>query len=146
MLDLGTRDEYHAKIGYKILGKDECPFCDLQENKARIIWQWKYWYIIHNKYPYSWNEKHLMAVPYRHIKFSRELSQEEFWEMWEIHNKVKEFYGDEDYFSSTRESMGNRSIEHLHMHFIPGKLQGKYLRCMLENQWFPINAEIKIKK
>ena len=146
MLELGTRDDYHKQIGYKILWKDECPFCNLEENRVRILWEGKYWYMIHNKYPYSWNEKHIMAVPYRHIAFSRELSPEEFWEMKDIQEKAKEFYGEEDYFSATRESMGNRSIEHLHIHFIPGKLQWKFLRCMLENQWFPIKAEVEIKK
>lgn len=34
--------------------------------------------------------------------------------------------------------MENRSIEHFHQHFIPGKLQGKYLRNMLMNQGFPV--------
>ncbi|MEI6710855.1 MAG: hypothetical protein WCK88_00910 [bacterium] len=37
--------------------------------------------------------------------------------------------------------MANRSIEHLHIHFLPGKLQGMYLRKMLENQGFPIKED-----
>ncbi len=75
-----------------------------------------------------------MAVPYRHVKYSHELISEEFLEMKQIQDFMKEFYGKSQYFSATRESMANRSIEHVHMHFIPGKLQGAYLRCMLENQ------------
>jgi diadenosine tetraphosphate (Ap4A) HIT family hydrolase len=62
---------------------------------------------------------------------------------------MKNFFeesGEQDYFSSTRETMGNRSIEHYHMHFLPGRLQGKFLRCMLEGQGFPITAEVQIKK
>jgi hypothetical protein len=39
--------------------------------------------------------------------------------------------------------MGNRSVEHYHMHFIAGKLQGKYLRNMLMNQGFPIEEDLK---
>jgi len=146
MLDLGTREDYHNKIWYWVLGEDECPLCDRETNKNRIIWEWKYWYVIHNKYPYSGNEKHLMAVPYRHVKFSRELSSQEFSEILEIQKFMKEFFWEDEYFSTTRESMGNRSIEHVHMHFVPGKLQGSYLRCMLENQGFPIKAEVEIKK
>jgi diadenosine tetraphosphate (Ap4A) HIT family hydrolase len=42
--------------------------------------------------------------------------------------------------------MGNRSVEHYHIHFIPGRLQGKFIRCMLQGQGFPIEAEVKIKK
>jgi diadenosine tetraphosphate (Ap4A) HIT family hydrolase len=34
--------------------------------------------------------------------------------------------------------MANRSVEHFHIHFVPWKLQGKYLRKMLQNQGFPI--------
>lgn len=146
MLNLGKREEYHKLLGHGILGKDECPFCDLEWNKNRIIWRGKYWYLIHNKYPYSGNEKHIMAVPYRHIQFSTDLSAQEHLEMGDVYEAVKRFYGEENYFSATRETMANRSIEHLHMHFIPGKLQWKYLRCMLENQGFPIDAEVKIKK
>jgi hypothetical protein len=39
--------------------------------------------------------------------------------------------------------MANRSVEHLHMHFLAGKLQWRYLRKMLENQWFPIKEDLK---
>lgn len=147
MLDLGTREEYHAQIWNGVLWKDKCPFCDLEINRNRIIWEGKYWYIIHNKYPYSGNEKHLMAVPYRHVAFTHELEDEEFRELKKVHDFIKQYYSTEDdYFSATRETMGNRSIEHMHMHFLPGRLQGKYVRCMLENQGFPIKAEVEIKK
>jgi len=146
MLDLGTREDYHAKIGHWIFWEEDCPLCDRKNNKARIIWEGKHWYVIHNKYPYSGNEKHLMAVPYKHVKYSRELNGEEFSELEEVQKFMKDFYRDEQYFSATRESMGNRSIEHVHMHFVPWKLQWKFLRCMLENQGFPIKAEVEIKK
>ena len=146
MLDLGTREEYHQKIWHKIFGQEDCPLCDRKTNTHRIIWEWKYWYVIHNKYPYSGDEKHLMAVPCKHVKFSHELSSEEFSELFDVQKFMKKFYGKEQYFSATRESMWNRSIEHVHMHFVPWKLQWKFLRCMLENQGFPIKAEVEIKK
>lgn len=85
-----------------------------------------------------------MAVPYIHKRFSHELDQDEIEELKEIYSFMKEYYGEKDYFSSTRETLANRSIEHYHMHFIPGKLQGKYLRKMLEGQGFPIHEELPI--
>lgn len=78
-----------------------------------------------------------MAVPIRHVQFVDELNSNEFSELPQVHAFVKEFFvkdGQEHYFSATRETMGNRSVEHYHMHFVPGILQGKFVRCMLENQ------------
>jgi diadenosine tetraphosphate (Ap4A) HIT family hydrolase len=66
--------------------------------------------------------------------------------MKDIYKFVKEYFWDEKYFSCTRESIANRSVEHIHMHFIPGKLQWKYIRKMLENQWFPIVQELDTTK
>ena len=64
-----------------------------------------------------------MLVPYRHIAFSYHLSSEETTELSDAYKFLKNFYGEENYFSTTRESMANRSVEHLHTHFLPGRLQ-----------------------
>lgn len=133
-----TREEYHKIKWNKTFGKDDCPFCDIPANEGHIIWKGKYWYIIHNIYPYSGEENHLMLVPFRHVVFSHQLSSDETQELSQGYNKIKEFYGEELYFSFTRETMANRSIEHLHIHFVPGKLQGKYIRNMLMHQGFPV--------
>ena len=147
MIKIGTRWEYHKKIWNSCYGEDNCILCEeLKVNAEHIIWKWKHWFVIRNIYPYSGTQDHLMAVPYRHVKFSPELSCDEFSEMKEIHDFMKEYFGAEHYFSATRETMWNRSIEHIHMHFLPGILQGGFIRCMLENQWFPIEAEVKIQK
>jgi len=135
-----TRKEYHAKKWKKVYGLEDCPFCD--KNKISPIWKWKYWFILRNISPYSWDENHLMAIPYSHKKYSIELSVKELSELKEIHLFVKTFYWEEQYFSSTRETMWNRSVEHIHMHFIPWRLQWKYLRKMLENQGYPIKEEL----
>jgi len=133
-----TRAEYHAKKWKKIYGLEDCPFC----NEADIIWKWKYWFIVRNFSPYSGDEKHLMAIPFEHKQFSIELTKDEFAGLKEIQDFVKGFYWEENYFSDTRETMWNRSVEHLHIHFIPWRLQGKYLRKMLENQGFPIKENL----
>lgn len=120
---MNTREEYHKIKPNKHFGKDNCPFCDIEANTGHIIWKGEYWYIIHNIYPYSGQKNHLMLVPFRHIVFSHELESEETTELAEGYKKIKEFYGDELYFSFTRETMANRSVEHLHIHFVPGRLQ-----------------------
>ena len=133
-MKLGTRKEYHEKIKNKPYWKDDCPFCKNED----IIWEWKYWNIITNMYPYSGNEKHIMAVPHRHIIYSNELSVDELVELKDVHNFIKNFFWNEHYFSFTRETMWSRSVEHLHIHFLTWKLKGRYLRKMLEDQWYPI--------
>ena len=145
MVQIWTREEYYKKKGnVGIYWKDNCPFCDRENQKWQIVWKWKNWFLIHNMFPYSWTEKHIMAVPYEHKLYSTDLNDEELLEMKDIYKFVKEYFWDEKYFSCTRESIANRSVEHIHMHFIPGKLQWKYLRKMLENQWFPIVQELDI--
>lgn len=145
MVQIWTREEYYKRKGdVGIYWKDNCPFCDRENQKWQIVWQWKNWIILHNMFPYSWTEKHIMAVPYEHKLYSTDLSDEELLEMKDIYKFVKEYFWDENYFSATRESIGNRSVEHIHMHFIPWKLQWKYLRKMLENQGYPIVQELDI--
>jgi diadenosine tetraphosphate (Ap4A) HIT family hydrolase len=60
-----------------------------------------------------------MAIPYRHVLYSTDLNNEELLELHEVHKFVKEFFGNESYFSCTRETQDYRSIEHYHTHFIP---------------------------
>jgi len=147
MVQLWTRDEYHTSLnGQGIIGRDGCPFCDLDGQNEYVLWKWKHWFLCHNKFPYSGNDQHIMALPFSHKVFFTELDTDELLELWEVHVQVKAFYGEKNYFSCTRETLGDwerdaRSIEHLHIHFVPGKLEGKYLRKMLEHQGFPIQEE-----
>ena len=86
-----------------------------------------------------------MAIPNEHILYSYDLKKEHFEELSEVHKIVKDFFKDDSYFSFTRESLSNRSVEHLHMHFLVWKLQWKFLRKMLELQWFPIKESLELK-
>lgn len=138
MVKIGTREEYHKWKGKELFWKDDCPFCDIEWQKWHIIWKGGFWYILHNLFPYSWTEKHIMAIPYEHKKWSIELTSEELLELKVIYEFAKDWFWEENYFSCTRETMANRSVEHFHIHFVPWKLQGKYLRKMLQNQGFPI--------
>ena len=145
MVNIWTRSEYHNKKWKDIYWEEDCPFCQPKDQKWHTCWEGKYWYILHNLYPYSWNDRHLMAVPYKHKKVFLELDDTEILELREIHEFVKNFYWEQNYFSCLRETMANRSVEHLHIHFIPWKLQGKYLRKMLMDQWFPIIEKLDKK-
>lgn len=138
MLSFWTREDYHEKKWKKMYKKKDCPFCKIEEQEWHIVWKWKKWFILHNLYPYSGNEKHLMAVPYTHKKYFLDLTDEEILELKDIHVFIRAFYWEENYFSCLRETLANRSVEHLHYHFLPGKLQWKYLRKMLMDQGFPI--------
>ena len=134
-----AREEYHIIKWSKTYWKEDCPLCKvLENNEQHILWNWKYWFILHNIYPYTGQENHIMAVPKIHKKYSYELSTEETMELCEVFCFVKKFFWEQKYFSMTRETLDNRSIEHFHIHFLAWKLQGKYIRNMLMNQWFPV--------
>lgn len=138
-----SREEYHQiKWSKKVYGREDCPFCDKEKQTWCIVREWKYRYVFHNLGSYSGDHRHIMAVPYDHLCYSTELGEEHWWELAEIQKVAKNFFGEEDYFSFTRETMGNRSVEHLHIHFLVGRLQWKYLRKMLEHQWYPIQEEL----
>jgi len=134
-MTLSKRQAYENSVK-KIFTKDNCPFCDLDSQSEQIIWRGKYWYIQHNKYPYLWLKEHIMAVPYSHTTYSRDLTPEEFWEMPILQKFIKDFYWDTDYFSFLRESLWNRSVEHLHYHFLPWVVKTNFIESLLKDQWF----------
>jgi len=115
------REEYDNNKFYFTL--ENCPFCtNLDKNK--IIFESKYWFVMHNDYPYFDDTNWLMAIPKRHVKFSFDLNKKEFADFLEIEKFMKKYYQDlGDYFSFVRQTKSNRSVEHLHYHYlvwIPG--------------------------
>ena len=143
MIQLVSREEYHRNKKKRVLDKEICPFCGpSRDPESYTGWSSEYWDMFINKSPYSGQANHLMAVPKRHVAFVHELTKEELADMRAVYEYVGEFYGDQDYFSCTRETMANRSVEHYHVHFMPGKLQGKYLRYMLMHQGFPVDEDL----
>lgn len=150
MTQLGTREDYKKILwDKKTIGRDGCPFCDINDNTPWIIWRGKYWFIKINDYPYTGTTDHILAIPYEHHVLAKEFTQEKWSELNQVHRWISDFYGGKWYFSFTRETIGDgdresRSIEHYHTHFCPWRLQGKYLRKMLQNQGFPVEQDLEI--
>jgi diadenosine tetraphosphate (Ap4A) HIT family hydrolase len=93
MVKIGTRDDYRKVLnGRSFFGKDDCPFCDRENMKEDIIWEGKNWILLYNKYPYTGNDRHIVAIPCEHKALSNELTPEEFTELHDIHARVKEFF------------------------------------------------------
>lgn len=93
MVQLGTRQDYHKFLdGRELLEAHECPFCSAEEHQDMIIWEGKYWMMIYNKYPYTGNDQHIMAVPRAHKEFFTEFSEEEVAELKQVHQEVKKFF------------------------------------------------------
>lgn len=148
MSKIGTRDEYKKVLGdRKFIGKEGCPFCDQVWQEDMILWTGEHWMVIQNKYPYTGTTDHIMAVPTEHHVHAVDFPTEVWSELGEVHKWIQDFYGTRGYFSFTRETMSDgdrdtRSIEHYHTHFLPGRLQGKYIRKMLQNQGFPVEQDL----
>lgn len=129
-----TREEYDKrKIRY--FTKENCPFCSDLEEANEVIFKTKFWKVVYNKYPYFWNKKWLLAFPKKHIKFTWELTPEIFWDFVEVQKFMKKFFDWEEYFSFIRESKWNRSVEHLHYHFLPWALSAENIG---ENNYFKV--------
>ena len=99
--------------------KKNCPFCIYSKDEEKLfLYETDYWKIIYNKFPYYWN-KHLMAIPKRHIKFTTELNKNELIDYKNIEIFIKDFYKEKNYYSFIRQTTWWRSVEHLHYHYLP---------------------------
>lgn len=115
-------------------GKNNCPLC--KESEEYTIKKFKYWRICHNKYPILSLEEHLMAVPIRHVILTSNLTPEELKEFGKVEIFFEKYYLEKgkDYFSFVRQSVLSRSLEHLHYHYIPGRIYYKNIEEMLKKQ------------
>jgi len=77
-----------------------------------------------------------MAIPKKHYKFAYEIPSEVMAEYPEVEKFVYNFFDGESYFTFMRESIQNRSLEHIHYHFVPGKINYKHLEYLLLDQGF----------
>lgn len=116
-MEFKNREEYLAKWKYK--WEDNCPFCaDDFHITNKIIYTTDYWIIFYNKYPYFSDDINLLVCPKKHREFTSELTKEEFWDYLEVEKFMKTFYEWNEYFSFIRQTWWNKSIEHLHYHYL----------------------------
>ena len=113
---LSKRELYEKQKNYFTL--ENCPFCT-RLDKNKIIFESKYWFVMHNENPYFDDENGLMAIPKRHIEFTIDLQKEELIDFLQVEKFMKNFFKDKwEYFSFIRQSKSNKSVEHLHYHYL----------------------------
>lgn len=132
-MKLHKRDDW-KKHQPKDQGKENCPLCE--ESEEYTIQKFTHWRICHNKYPLLGKEEHLMAVPLRHVILTSNLTPEELEEFHNVEKFMEEYYlkKGKDYFSFVRQSPLSRSLEHLHYHYVPGRIYYKNIEEMLKKQ------------
>lgn len=118
------------------LGANKCVFCEEHIEKEYILFETRFWRVLHNKYPILWLTEHIMAVPKTHIKMAFEIPAEIMAEYPQVERFVYDFFAGKSYFTFMRESLQNRSLEHIHYHFLPGKMNYKHLEYILLEQGF----------
>lgn len=134
---------YDRSIWYKTNPEDRwtsnCPFCNNNdpEHDQYVIWRGKYWFIAHNKFPILWLINQYLAIPYRHVLLSKDLNDEEYLEFREVEKFISTKYeSGDDYFMFLREWLKSRSLEHIHYHFVPGRIPYDDIEIMLKKQGF----------
>ena len=134
-MKLHNRNDWHENQP-EDKGKNNCPLCD--ESEEYTIQKFKYWRICHNKYPVLGIEEHLMAVPLRHVILTSNLTAAELKEFQKVEQFFEEYYlkQGKEYFSFVRQSVLSRSLEHLHYHYLPGRIYYENIEKMLKKQGF----------
>ena len=116
-MEYKSREDYDKFFWYNT--KENCVFCKEKISTTnKILYETDFWIIIYAKYPYFEESIHLLVLPKRHSEFTVDLKKEELADFLEVEKYIKVFFWDKDYFSLIRQSRSNKSIEHLHYHYI----------------------------
>ena len=107
-----------------------CPFCNIE--KEYLLWTGKFFSILVNKFSYTWDDRHLLVVPNKHLEHTFDLPAEEFME-FKIIEKFMDDYFDDSYFSFIREKWKFKSIKHFHYHFLAGEIWEELIIKELNN-------------
>lgn len=116
--------------GKDSLWKEDCPFC---KDDEYLIKKFDFWNIYQNKYPYLWEQRHLLLTPIRHIEHTKELHIDELSELPKIEAFIEAYYSGENYFSFIRQTNDGKTIKHLHYHYLPWILYSKNMEDILKN-------------
>lgn len=124
-----NREEYQNSKFY--FTKENCPFCSPNLSETNEIFaRTEFFTIIFNKYPYFdeiW--VNLLVFPNRHIEFTSDFFPEEMADFVNVEKIIQKFYKEKglEYFSFIRQTKSNKSVEHLHYHYLPWKPSAKVL-------------------
>jgi hypothetical protein len=129
-----SREEYDANRENKCVWKTNCPYCNINTDLNTVVYESEYWKMFIALSSYTWNKYHLLAFSKVHKKFHKELLDNEILDFKNIYNFCEIYFWNKEYFSTTRETMSNRSIEHYHVHFIEWVLKAEALVDMLNKQ------------
>lgn len=113
-----NREEYQKHVKY--MDKNNCPFCKIGK-EHKILYETDYWFVIEALYPYFDAKWHLLATPKKHREFTWQLSKAEFGDFKKVEIFMEKYYFGKEYFSFIRQTKWNKSVEHLHYHYLPWK-------------------------
>lgn len=114
-MDLKIRKDYDKNKLY--FTEFNCPFCT-EFDKKRIIFENDFWIVVKNLFPFFEDKLSLIAFPKRHLEFTVEFNKEELLYFIEVENFMKSFFKWKEYFSFIRQTKWNKSVEHLHYHYV----------------------------
>jgi len=114
-------------VRYKAIEKQKgCFLCEIpKENKDKenfIVYRSKHVYIVLNIFPY--NNGHVLVAPYRHVKYLKELNQEEMLDLMQTVNLVTDallraYRPDGFNIGINIGRAAGAGEEHLHVHVVP---------------------------
>jgi diadenosine tetraphosphate (Ap4A) HIT family hydrolase len=96
-----------------------CPFC--KKISERTIHAGTYWWVTHNKYPYTGLQHHLLVIPHRHVENISEITPEESAEIFAIIQHTIEHFKIEGGGVLMRfgdPKFNNSSVPHAHLHIM----------------------------
>lgn len=110
----------------RIAERGECPFCRenlYKEHKKPILAEGKSWIVTESSWPYKHSRDHLLFIHSRHITDVRELTIEDFADLQELLERVRQERGIEGgalmmRFGNTE--WNGASVSHLHAHLVTG--------------------------
>ena len=126
-MDYKTTKEFYKNV--KLAWIENCPLCSEDLKKVnKVIKITDYWVICHAKYNYFEEENHLLVFPIDHKEFSSDLTSEELLDYWNIDKFIRNYFEELnlEYFSFARQSFWNRSLKHLHYHYMPWEISSRF--------------------
>jgi diadenosine tetraphosphate (Ap4A) HIT family hydrolase len=103
----------------KKTNEKDCPFCELTD---RIVINSNLWVAIEDAFPV--NKGHMLIITRRHVASFRELTKEEFQELFDIMplvvSRLDELHHPNGYnFGVNDGEVAGQTIFHVHFHVIP---------------------------